>query len=301
MGKLYKKNIFEITYQHQDILNNYKFFKKIIEEVARNSYLRDKFYDDDNNKMILSKSVITDSNNLWMSVFLEITNKFDFSVDDFKKHVKLGVKFKGINLDELKEECPKVEIDKKSEISKKDSPEWNFFVEQVYMLVKKRNVYAHIDEDDNLWSCKEIQANAKVIRYLVEIIDEFLSGQLLKMYIKNSIESESFKKIEVVKTYPKKEIIEIKPKENMSKEFLDNAYFIRKDRKEKIFRKISIDEIRNSDGKVCNSIKNNEEHTLKIKGYTSSLRENRETVYVYNPIVKRKILTLDVEIPELDE
>ncbi|MGM7314810.1 HEPN domain-containing protein [Enterococcus casseliflavus] len=302
-----KKVFFETIFYHQDVLNNVNLFKKIVEKVTKKNYLSNSFYDLTNSKMYLSKDVIAPSNNMTMDIFLSIISEFDFSKEDFYKHVELGIRDseypKIVSFEDIKELCPQLEIDKENtlDIPKNTSEILKFYFEQVYMLVKFRNRLAHLDEVTNIWSIEEIQAVSKIIKSLMLTIDEYLISQVLKKYHESSKSSVSFIKVNVTSVYPRLQVLEIDPESSQRGKKIKNLHFIAKDRKKKIYRNIKIGQLKNEKRNRCQNIPALGKCSIGIESIELwNLKESKEEIYIYEQLEKKTPLVLNIEVTDFD-
>jgi len=300
-----KEILFETIFYNQKLLNNDHTLTKMISKVNSNNFLSSSFYNLEQNKIVLSKNVLTHSNNMSMHAFYCILESFDFNRNDLFLHINIGPRrdyFSEISLNELKATAPINTIDSADDLKlPKDSSDIvKFYHEKIFELVKFRNIVAHSDKANEIWSLDEISTMANILKSLIITIDEFLIGQIIKKTTELPSEINGVKKINVTKAYPRHSSLEIDPPNNIRGKNINDFIFFAKDRKRKIFREIKIVKLKNLRQNTCKNIPITGLCSIQIDTLDLwNLKNNREELYIYQGTNSKHNFVINVEIEEL--
>lgn len=297
--------IFETIFYNQGLLNNDYTLTKMISKVNSNNFLSSSFYKLEQNNIVLTKNVLTHSNNMSMNAFYCILEDFKFERNDLFSHINIGPRtdsFSKITLNQLKVNAPINTIDSNDNLKLPRDPSdlVKFYHEKIFELVKFRNIAAHSDNRNEIWSLDSISTMADILKSLMITIDEYLIGQIIKRTIALSSDTDGVKKINTTNVYPKYSALEINPPENIRGRNINDFIFFAKDRQRKIFREIKVEKLKNLRRNTCKNIPKTGLCSVQINAIDLwSLKKNKEELYIYKGTFNKHNFVINVTIEDL--
>ncbi|ORI76871.1 hypothetical protein BMS91_07320 [Leuconostoc mesenteroides subsp. cremoris] len=304
-----KKVISDTIYQCQNIFLDFSYLQKLLDKAHRKTYLAEKFFDSHNKSFIISKDIMTDSNNMTMTSFFNILKEINIIENGFERHAENGIKInptsvKEVSLPEFQNQGPSPEIEVNSEIEiDTNTPIKNtwtdFYKLEINMLVNMRNKIAHIDTVENMWTVNQIIMMAETVKSLVITVDEFLKDEVLQKYLEADLDDEllPFVELEITNVFPRSNVVEVSPNQMFDHVKLAEKELLLFNRKKKFYRTVQVSSIKNSNQNTCQYLKKDQLFSVQLTGIDMwTLKQNEHLFMCQKNIAKTNSFTVNVTI-----
>lgn len=310
-----KKMISDTIYQCQNIFLDFSYLQKLLDKAHRKTYLAEKFFDSHNKSFIISKDIMTDSNNMTMTSFFNILKEINIIENGFERHAENGIKInptsvKEVILPEFQNQgpSPEIEVDTPTSLNSEDETSTNtpikntwtdFYKLEIGMLVNMRNKIAHIDTVENMWTVNQIIMMAETVKSLMITVNEFLKDEVLQKYLKANLDDEllPFVELKITNVFPKLNVVEVLPNQTFNHVKLAEKELLLFNRKKNFYRTVQVSRIKNSNGNICQYLKENQLFSVELTGIDMwTLKKNERLFMCQKNIAKNNSFTINVTI-----
>lgn len=310
-----KKMISDTIYQCQNIFLDFSYLQKLLDKAHRKTYLAEKFFDSHNKSFIISKDIMTDSNNMTMTSFFNILKEINIIENGFERHAENGIKInptsvKEVILPEFQNQgpSPEIEVDTPTSLNSEDETSTNtpikntwtdFYKLEIGMLVNMRNKIAHIDTVENMWTVNQIIMMAETVKSLMITVNEFLKDEVLQKYLKANLDDEllPFVELKITNVFPKLNVVEVLPNQTFNHVKLAEKELLLFNRKKNFYRTVQVSCIKDSNGNICQYLKENQLFSVELTGIDMwTLKKNERLFMCQKNIAKNNSFTINVTI-----